>query len=257
MTLRDPVVIVGIGELGSVFAGGFLRLGHPVVPVLRGTSMSDVGRRAAEPALVLVAVGETDLDPALSALPPVYRDRVALLQNELLPGDWQRHAIDDPTVVVVWFEKKPKRPVTSLLPSAVFGPGAELVESALERVGLPTRRLASREALLLELVRKNLYILTINLAGLRTGGTVRDLRERHPQLLEQVTDEVLALQQALVGVELPKDRLLEDLAAAFDADPDHVATGRSAPQRLARALGHARRLGLSLPVLEGLASDSP
>ncbi len=31
--MQQPVVIIGIGELGGVFAGAFLKNGHPVYPI--------------------------------------------------------------------------------------------------------------------------------------------------------------------------------------------------------------------------------
>ncbi len=256
MSLKAPIVVVGIGELGSFFAQGFLRLGHPVVPVLRGMSPAEVAAQAPDPALVLVAVAEGDLDHALSSLPALYRERAGLLQNELLPRDWERHSLREPTVAVVWFEKKAKRPVTSLLPSAVFGPNAELLARAIEANGLPARRLQSRDELELELVGKNLYILGVNVAGLRTGGTVGELCSQHGAFFYGVVDEVLALQQALLGKELPRAELLARLQQALQADPTHVATGRSAPLRLARALEHARALGVPVPNLTQLANAS-
>ena len=33
--MKNPVVIVCIGKTGSIFVRGFLRLGHPVYPVVR------------------------------------------------------------------------------------------------------------------------------------------------------------------------------------------------------------------------------
>ena len=39
-------------------------------------------------------------------MPESWRDRVGLVQNELLPPDWEVHGIVDPTVVAVWFMKK-------------------------------------------------------------------------------------------------------------------------------------------------------
>jgi hypothetical protein len=36
------IVIIGMGELGELFARGFLKLGHPVYPVLRNMQLSDV-----------------------------------------------------------------------------------------------------------------------------------------------------------------------------------------------------------------------
>ena len=96
------VVVVGIGELGSVFARGLLRCGHTVVPVTRGMSMSEVAARVPEPDLALVAVGETDLDSVLADLPARWRSRVGLLQNELRFLTWRSHGIENPSVAVVW-----------------------------------------------------------------------------------------------------------------------------------------------------------
>ncbi len=103
--MKNPVVVVGIGEMGSVFARGFLRLGHPVYPVVRGIEMTEVENRVAEPELAVIAVAEKDIQLVLQAVPESWRDRLVLLQNELLPNDWLMHDLD-PTVISVWFEKK-------------------------------------------------------------------------------------------------------------------------------------------------------
>ena len=88
--MKSPVVLIGIVEMGGVFARGFLRTGHPVYPVTRETDIDDLARQLPAPELVLVAVAETDLQPVLQNLPTAWRPRLGLLQNELLPGDWQR-----------------------------------------------------------------------------------------------------------------------------------------------------------------------
>jgi len=103
--MKAPICIVGLGELGSVFARGFMRLGHPVFPILRGESMDQVAR-AVDPELVLISTGEGDLQTALKSLPEVWKDRIVMIQNELLPRDWSSHALINPTVISVWFEKK-------------------------------------------------------------------------------------------------------------------------------------------------------
>src|SRR5690606_32293999 len=110
-------VVVGLGQMGGTFAHGLLRTGHTVVPVTRGTDASAVAQEVPDPAIVLVAVAEADLDPVLSRLLGAWRDRVALLQNELLPGDWERHGLSDPTIAIVWFEKKKHTPVHVVLPT--------------------------------------------------------------------------------------------------------------------------------------------
>jgi hypothetical protein len=250
----SEVVVVGLGELGSVFAQGFLRLGHTVVPVLRATDRMQVARAHPEPRLVLVTVAEADLAPALSALPEGWKHRAGLVQNELLPGVWRAHGIDDPTVAVVWFEKKPGRAAHELLPTVVGGPEAALLAAALERVALGARVAASRAELLRALVEKNVYILTTNIAGLEAAGTVSELWREHRALVQSVANDVIDLQQALTGEQLPRTDLIGALERAIFADPAHASTGRSAPARLARAIASADRHGLAAAELRRIAS---
>ena len=246
--MKTPLVIIGIGEMGGVFARGLLRLGHPVYPVVRGQSMAEVAAAVPAPEVVLVAVAEKDLQGVLADLPEPWRDRVALLQNELLPGDWAD--LPEPTVISVWFEKKPGMDFKVILPSTVHGPRARLLAEALDTLGIPTRILERPGDLEFELVVKNLYILTTNIAGLEVGGTVGDLWFQHRDLALAVADDVIRLQQALTGHEYDRDALLRAMTAAFEGDPHHKCKGRSAPARLTRALDQARRLHLHLPTLE-------
>jgi hypothetical protein len=46
------------------------------------------------------------------------------------------------------------------------------------------------------------------------------------------------------------------MLVAFDGDPEHGATGRSAPSRLRRALDHAATAGLDVPVMEEIAQEA-
>lgn len=253
--MEKTVVIIGLGQLGRVFAGGLLRTGHTVVPVNRGDDMERVAARWPQPKLALVAVAEADLHPVLKALPAAWRDRVGLLQNELLPRDWQAHAIANPTVVSVWFEKKKGTDAKPLLPSPVHGPQARLLVDALTSIELPARSVAEAEQMLWELVRKNLYILTTNIAGLEVGGTVGELWEKHRALAEAVANDVLDLQEALTGRPFDRAALMQGMLEAFAADPQHGCAGRTAAARLARALKLADALGLAVPKLRQIRSS--
>ncbi|MEW6415683.1 MAG: hypothetical protein AB1482_10570 [Pseudomonadota bacterium] len=250
----NEVIVIGLGQLGRVFAGGFLRSGHTVVPVNRGDDMFTVARAHPDPALVLVAVAENDLSTVLAAMPGAWRPRVALIQNELLPRDWEKYRYEHPTVMSVWFEKKQGTDARPLIPSPVAGPGAGLMCEALAAIELPCREVAAGDALLFELVRKNVYILTTNIAGLKTGGTVSQLWTQHEAFARQVANEVMDIQDALTGRQHDRERLIAGMLEAFDGDPDHVCTGRSAPARLARALAHADAFGLAVPTLRSLAA---
>lgn len=251
--MKHPVVLVGVGEMGGVFARGLLKLGHPVFPVIRGAALASAASQLPEPQLVLIAVGEADLPSILAAMPAVWRGRLGLLQNELLPKDWLGCA--DPTVISVWFEKKPGRDHKVIIPSPIHGPESRLLADALGTLAIPTRILDDADDLLFELVLKNLYILTTNIAGLRVGGTVETLWSRHRDLAERVGVEVIAIQEGLTGRRFDREALFVGLARAFAGDPEHASMGRSAPARLARALEQGAALGLDLPTVRAIASE--
>ncbi|MEQ1661774.1 MAG: hypothetical protein ABL877_03680 [Thiobacillus sp.] len=247
------VVVIGLGQLGRVFAGGLLRSGHTVVPANRGDDLAALAAVHPSPELVLVAVGENDLHAALASIPEPWKPHVALIQNELLPRDWQAHGYMQPTVMSVWFEKKPDQDAKPLMSSPVFGANAARLVDALVCIDLPAHTVVSADALLFELVVKNVYILTTNIAGLKTGGTVATLWAQHQDFARAVAGEVMDIQAALTGVQHDRGALIAGMLAAFDGDLAHGCTGRSAPARLARALLHADQFGLSVPTLRGLA----
>lgn len=246
-------VLYGVGELGGVFARGLLRIGSTMVPVTRDSDPAEVAERHPDPEVVLVTVGEADLTPVLATMPAPWRGRIALVQNELLPRTWEQHAIDEPTVAVVWFEKKKGKPVTEIIPTPVFGPHADHLVSALGAIDIAAEVVTDESRQLLEMVAKNLYILTANLAGLDAGGTVGELWSDHRDLAEAVAADVFDIQEALVGHPVDRTAVTARMVEAFDGDPDHGTTGRSAPARLARAIGHADEFGLEVPTLRGLA----
>lgn len=250
--MKKPIVIIGIGEMGGVFARGFLRSGFPVFPVTRTMPMEEAAKELTDPELVLLAVAENDLHNSLETFPSAWRNKLVLLQNELLPGDWQKHSHTDPTVISVWFEKKKGQDAKVLIPSPVYGPNAELLKTALGNIDIPVRVLGDESELLFELVRKNVYILTTNIAGLKTGGTVSELWSQHRDLANKVASEVVQIQEKLIGKTLESDRLIAGMIEAFEGDPDHKCMGRSAPARLRRAMQLANEHQLSLPVLESL-----
>lgn len=252
--MKQPVIIIGMGEMGSVFARAFLKTGHPVFPLRRQDDMKQAADLIDNPELVLLAVAENDLQTALDRLPENWRDKVALLQNELLPKDWQQKKLDKPTVISVWFEKKSGMDYKVLVPSPVRGPKAQIIHDALSTLNIPVQIIDDENDMLFELVRKNMYILTTNICGLETGGTVKQLWDDHAILMNKVFDDVLEIQQALTGESFNRDHLLNAVLTAFDGDPDHQCMGRSAPQRLERALGIAKDSDLQTPELKRLQS---
>ena len=254
--MKTPVVLVGVGEMGGVFGRGFLRAGYPVYPVTRQTDLAEAARQVPSPQLVLVAVGENDLHSVLEQLPPPWFQRIGLLQNELLPADWQQYGFAQPTVISVWFEKKKGQDVKVLIPSPAFGPQAQLLREALGSIEIPVRILADSTELLFELVVKNVYIVTTNCAGLVTGGSVSELWANHRELAGAVAHEVIQIQASLTGQSFDADALIKAMLVAFEGDPEHGCTGRSAPVRLARAIQQADAAGLDVPRLREISANT-
>ncbi|MBO1926028.1 hypothetical protein J3998_00430 [Thiomicrorhabdus sp. 6S2-11] len=254
--MKNPIIVVGLGELGSVFARGFLRLGYPVQGAMRGQDLQALAKDIPNPEAVLIAVGEADISSVLQDIPNAWQDRLILLQNELLPRDWQAASLPTPTVISVWFEKKKGMDSKVVIPSPIFGTKAKLVFDALAKVDLPSYIVDSEEELLYELVRKNLYILTTNIAGLEVGGNVQQLQQEHAEVMNAVAHDILEIQAYLTGQTHAIDNLIKGMLEAFAGDPEHGCMGRSAPARLKRALTFADQANLEVAKLREIAKQA-
>jgi ketopantoate reductase len=247
--MNQHVVIIGIGELGGVFARAFLRKGYAVYPVTRSINISEAANSVPEPMLVLVAVAENDLPDVLGTIPAQWHGNIGLLQNELLPHHWKTYNITNPTVMSIWFEKKRGQDYKVLIPTRIYGPKAKFLADSLEGIGISCKILSNEDDLLVELVLKNVFVFTINIAGLETGGTVETLWLEHNELARQIADEVIDLQEWLTGVSFPRDRLINGIVEGMQGDPNHKCKGRSAPARLARVIELADEAGLQIPII--------
>ncbi len=248
--MKSTIVIIGIGELAGVFARGFLRCGHPVYPITRDMNMASLCLEIPTPEIVLITVQENELHPVLEQIPDVWRDKIALVQNELLPRDWQTHQIDKPTVTVVWFEKKKNLELTHILYSPSYGPNSELMSNALQAMGIAAPILNSHEELLYELTRKALYILTVNIAGLLNNCTVEELWLQHQDLATEIAEEIITILEFLAEKQLPQEKLINGMVEGINDCPGRYCKGRRALGRLERALNHAQKGSLNTPKLQ-------
>ncbi len=253
--MKNTICLIGIGEMGGVFARGFLRVGFPVYPVTRGVNLKAAQEEIPDPLAVVVAVRENELAEVLQKIPEDWRDRLVLLQNELLPHDWQAHNIINPTVISVWFEKKHPLDYKVIIPSPVYGPKSQLVSEALVSLKIPCKVLSNQEELLFELVLKNIYILTINIAGLEVGGTVRELWTSHQPLARAVADDILDIQFGLIRKSFDREQLIAGMVKTFTGDWEHKCLGRTALARLERVLQQADEVGLSVNKLRGISAN--
>jgi len=247
--MNQPIVIIGIGELGGIFAKAFLHAGYAVYPVTRKMDIEQAANNMPDPQLVLVAVAEKDFSSVMQTLPAPWRSCIGLLQNELLPRDWQSYHIDDPTIVSIWFEKKKGMDTNVLIPSRVYGPQGSLIAGALQGIDIACEVLSTEDDLLYELVRKNVFVFTINIAGLvlAEGTTTETLWAQHHELALAIADEVIDVQQWLTGATFDRIRLIDGLIEGINGDLKHKCKGRSAQGRLERLSAVAGEAGLKIP----------
>ncbi|SMM97726.1 hypothetical protein SPONL_1185 [uncultured Candidatus Thioglobus sp.] len=254
--MKKPIVVLGIGELGSVFARAFLKNNYPVYPITRATDIDELAS-SIDPELILICTAEAELQTALKSIPNEWKDRVAMMQNELLPMDWAAHNFLNPTVISVWFEKKKGMDSKVLISSPAFGAKAQILADSLALIDIPAHIVANKNDLLFELVLKNLYILTTNITGLaiEAGATVEDLRNNHLDLMREVSSDILKLQTALTGKTFSENELEQGMICTFEGDLNHGCMGRSAPSRLNRALDLAKEFNLEVPHLQRIKNQ--
>ena len=212
--MKQPIVIIGIGELAGVLARAFLRNGYPVCPIIRGMDIEKEAKNLPDPQMVVVGVAEKDYPVVMKTMPMQWKNNLVLIQNELLPTDWEKYKVRNPTIMSVWFEKKKGIDYNPLLPSPIYGPMAEIISGSLEQLEIPCKVLGSDDDLLSELVLKNVFVFTINIAGLvlAEGTTTSILWEKDRQFALDVADEIIDLQESLTGKKFSRDKLKEGLS---------------------------------------------
>lgn len=250
------LVLVGVGQLGTLFGEGALTAGRRVTPLRRD---SDVERSLDDVPLgapVLVTTGEADLPGALEKLPKERWADVILVQNELFPSVWRGLGLEDPTISVVWLSKKPGRPVEIGGPTEVYGKHAAVIAQIHEALSLPCTQLSTSEQLGTALVAKFAFILAINALGLIDNVTLGEWLERDQARVLAVVDDARRLAEAKLGHGVDVKRVQRKVLDAMTLLSSYPAKGRTAEARVARAREDAAALGLKLPALLGGPSGS-
>jgi hypothetical protein len=105
-----------------------------------------------------------------------------------------------------------------------------------------------------ELVLKNVFVLTINIAGmvLQEGTTTETLWTKHNELARTIAANVIDIQEWLTEAALPRKKLIDGLAEGVYGDPQHICKGRAARGRLTRVLDIADEAGLKIPRIREL-----
>ncbi len=249
------LAIFGLGELGKLFGGAALAAGYRVTPVLRKTPVPPVFEALAERTPLLIAVPEPSLSNVLASLPQARRADAILLQNELFPALWAGEP-EAPTVMIPWLLKKKGDPQIVIRATPVFGRHADTVVDMHQALGVACVVLDDAAALARELVHKYAFILTINALGVWRDRTLGRWLAEEPVRVRDLAIELTRLGARLAAVEVDEAVSVQMVLQGMQAMASVSARGRSASTRLLRALGHTKRLGLTLPLLERIACDA-
>lgn len=245
----SDLVVYGVGQLGQLFAGGALRLGLRVLPVVRETDRAAVFEGLPPRTPVLLSVPEDALEQAVHDVPGDRHGDVMLVQNELFPKRWHALGLDSPTVLVVWLSKKKGRPVEVARPTFAFGRHARLAVEMHRALDLPAQILEDEVALHQELVSKFSFILAINALGVVENLTLGAWLEKDRARVMALADEARLLAEAHLGASVDAEYVELAVVEAMTALHDYPARGRTARARVERAVRDAAAYGLSLPRL--------
>ncbi|TVR01001.1 MAG: hypothetical protein EA398_10875 [Deltaproteobacteria bacterium] len=249
----QDVVVMGLGEMGQFMAGGALRAGARVTPLVRGADVGAVLSTVAEGVPLWCAVGESDLEGAVGTIPAERRRDVILVQNGLFPGRWHALGLSDPTVAVVWTNRKRVLPTVVLRPTAVYGRHAAHVAAVHGALDVPCVTLESERALGEELVAKFGLILAVNLLGVLSARTVGEWLSGAPEEVAAAVEESRRLGEALLGEKTHAGTVERAIHTALESMAPLPARGRTAGARVREAIGLAGEHGLALPLLERAA----
>lgn len=248
--MRDAAV-VGLGQLGQMYAGALLNQGYRVTPVVRATPRPlELGLAPEAP--VLVSVGEDALDAALSELVAAgLGQRVMLLQNELFPATWKKHPTAHPTVMVVWTNRKKGVPLVGA-PTRVFGPLADLVVRMHAALEIPCEVLPDEHALNTELCAKYAFIVAVNALGVSEPRTLQEWMEAEPQTVGRVLQDAVSLSAVRVDASVDVEEARRRAHSAMVALASIPSRGRTSWARMERAAAVSQEQHLPVPALRRL-----
>ncbi len=249
------MIVMGLGELGQLYASAALKTGIRVTPLTRTTPVEQALEGLPTQTPLLVAVGEKDLESALQSLPKSRLDSLILLQNELFPAQWERFS-KHVTLMIPWLLKKKGEPLLVARSTPVFGQFAPLVEALHIALGFQAEALPDPLALKQAIVDKYAFILSVNALGLVRDLTLAEWLAHDTTYIDALAREAAALGAAQVGMEVRVEQTLSEVRSGLEHMGAMRARGRTAKDRVLRALAHAKHFRISAPAFERAAQAS-
>ena len=251
-TESSECIVIGLGQLGQLYGGAALRLGMRVTPVTRHQSIADTCERVSKDSPIVVAVGEGALNEVAREIPVHRRKDAVLVQNEIFMESMNEIGLGESTLSTVWLSKKKQRPIEIARVSCAYGPHADWFRTLHQAIDLPMECAADAAQMERELIAKYTFILTINVLGLVENITLGQWLEKDAALVESVAVDALGLAEAYAKTRVQADQVLEIVREAMHGLAHYPARGRTAQQRLDKAIKDARQYQVDMPGISAL-----
>jgi hypothetical protein len=246
------LVVVGMGQLNALWAQGALKRGMVVTPVVRRTPRPWSLAHVPLPSPLLIGVGEDGLAALWPDIPQERRAHVVFMQNELFPSTWEGLGVTEPSVMVVWLNRKQDSVPRPGPPTQLFGPHAATLATLHEALGLAYTILPDGNALRGALTAKYGFILTLNALGHHTDRPLGAWCAADRATVDALLEDALRLGARLSGLTQVPDAARTLALQALELHHALPTRGRTAGQRVERAWNWARQHGVEMPALRKL-----
>jgi hypothetical protein len=244
----QAILVYGVGEIGSIFALGALKSDATVVPITRATDRERAFAAVHAFTPVVLSVPEAHLALAVREVPPDRKGDVVLVQNEMFPSEWHALGLDRPTIATMWVLRKKGQPQLGARPTTLHGPHAQSMAAFLTSADVAATAV-DEAASLYDIALKYAFIVTVNALGVRGDMRVGEWMTHDPGLIDALLTEGVALGAARAGIACDTASAIDELLPAMHAFGAMPARGRTARERVDRAIACAATLGVRAPTL--------
>jgi len=237
------ITILGMGQIGRVFARAAEQKGRKVSPITRA------GGAPAADGPVVAAVGEDDLDSVANGLDVALGPRLCFVQNGLVQEAVARFGRVGRGLL--HFNADAAGKVRVLEPSVFGGPFGDDLAALLDSAGIPSRYEPDPERFRIEEIRKMLWSTVPSVLAARRGVTVGALEASE---LESLTRECVAVAGVYLGVQPDIGEMIASVRRMQAALPDYKGSARGQRYRNALLCKLGRRLGVPTPINDDLVA---
>jgi hypothetical protein len=204
--MNEPMVIVGVGEIGTRFVHAAEALRLPFRTVTRDKNRELLSRPAGAP--LLVCVREPDLPGVLAQVPSERGRDLIVVQNGFI--DELIAPFPEHTRAVLWFTAKGTF-FADLLQSPVHGPHADLVRQLINAAGASAETITDDDVFRRYALEKAIWSCVVGAPLAVWGVDLATARHERMGDIDAVVNEACDVVRVALGVEISRQRVLATL----------------------------------------------